>query len=43
MKRDTSIETDRDILTKTTVVAADEHFVVVRSNESKAVLAKFKA
>lgn len=43
LKRDASIETDRDILTKTTVVTADEHFVVVLSNESKAVLAKFKA
>lgn len=43
LKRDASIETARDILTKTTVVTADEHFVVVLSNESKAVLAKFKA
>lgn len=43
MKRDVQIETDRDILTKTTVFSADEHYTVVLSNESKVVLAKFKA
>lgn len=43
MKRDVALEADRDILAKTTVVSADEHFVVVLSNDSKVVLAKFKA
>lgn len=41
MKRDVMVETDRDILAKTTVVSADEHFVAVLSNESKVVLAEF--
>lgn len=43
MKRDVDIEDDRDILAKTTVISADEHFVAVLSNDSKVVLAKFKA
>lgn len=43
MKRNAMVETDRDILKKTTVASADEHYTVVLSNESKAVLAKFKA
>lgn len=43
MKRNVEIESDRDILAKTTVISADEHFTVVLSNDSKAVLAKFKA
>ena len=43
MKRAAQVETDRDILKKTTVISADEHFTVVLSNESKVVLAKFKA
>jgi hypothetical protein len=37
------VETDRDILAKTTVVSADEHFAVALSNDSKVVLAKIKA
>ena len=41
MKRDVNIESDRDILTKTTVVAADEHYVAVLSNASKVVKATF--
>lgn len=41
MKRDVMVEDDRDILAKTTVVSADEHFVTVLSNDSKVVLAKF--
>ena len=41
LKRSAEIENDRDILAKTTVVSADEHFVVALSNESKVVLAKF--
>ena len=43
LKREAQVESDRDILKKTTVVSADEHFTVVLSNESKAVLAKYKA
>lgn len=43
MKRNAEIETDRDILAKTTVVSGDEHYTVALSNESKVVLAKFKA
>lgn len=43
MKRNVQLESDRDILKKTTVVSVDEHYGVVLSNESKVVLAKFKA
>ena len=42
MKRGVEVESDRDILAKTTVVSADEHYVSVLSNPSKVVLAKFK-
>lgn len=41
MKRAVEIESDRDILAKTTVISADEHYTAVLSNESKVVLAKF--
>lgn len=43
MKRDVEVETDRDILAKTTVVSADEHYTVKLTNDSKVVLARFKA
>ncbi len=43
MKRDVMMEDDRDILAKTTVISADEHYTAVLSNDSKVVLAKFKA
>lgn len=43
MKRDVAVETDRDILAKTTVISADEHYGVALSNDSKVVVAKFKA
>lgn len=43
LKSDVHIESDRDILAKTTVISADEHYTAVLSNESKVVLAKFKA
>jgi N4-gp56 family major capsid protein len=42
MKRNTEVETDRDILAKTTVISADEHYTAKLTNESKVVLAKFK-
>ena len=43
MKRKAEVETDRDILAKTTVISADEHYGVALSNESKVVVATFKA
>lgn len=42
MKRNVEIEDDRDILAKTTVISADEHYGAVLSNDSKVVLAKFR-
>ena len=42
MKRNVQVESDRDILKKTTVVSADEHYVAVLSNPSKVVVAKLK-
>ncbi len=43
MKRNAMVEADRDIVKKTTVATADEHYTAVLSNDAKAVLAKFKA
>ena len=43
MKRKVEVEADRDILAKTTVISADEHYGVALSNESKVVVATFKA
>ena len=43
MKRNVMVESDRDILSKTTVISADEHYTAVLSNDSKVVLAKFGA
>ncbi|MEQ6856078.1 N4-gp56 family major capsid protein [Lysinibacillus capsici] len=37
LKRDVEVESDRDILTKSTVISADEHYGVVLEDESKAV------
>lgn len=42
MKRNVQLESDRDILAKTTVLSADEHYGVALSNDSKVVLATFK-
>lgn len=41
LKRDTAVETDRDILTKTSVITVDKHFVAVLSDASKVVKATF--
>jgi N4-gp56 family major capsid protein len=37
LKRDVDVEDDRDILAKTTVISADEHYGVVLEDESKVV------
>lgn len=38
MKRDTMVESDRDIVNKSTVLTADKHFATYLVNESKAIL-----
>ncbi len=42
MKKAVELEDDRDILAKTTVISADEHYVAVLSNDSKVIKATFK-
>jgi len=42
MKKDVSVETDRDILAKNTTIAADEHYTAVLSDASKVVEVLFK-
>ena len=41
LKRDTLVEADRDITTKTDIIVVDKHFVAVLSDASKAVRATF--
>lgn len=41
-KRNVMVESDRDILAKTTVIAADQHYTAVLSNASKVIKATFK-
>lgn len=43
LKRDTNVETDRIVKGKKTLISADKHYVAALTNESKVVLAKFKA
>ena len=42
MKKNVDVEDDRDILAKTTIISADEHYTAVLSNEAKVVKAIFK-
>jgi len=41
LKRETAVETARDILTKTSVITVDKHYVAVLSDASKVVKATF--
>ena len=43
LKRETNVETERKPKNRTTEITADRFYVVALSNESKVVLAKFKA
>lgn len=43
MKKDVELEADRNITNKTTIITADEHYVVDLSNESKAIKLVTKA
>lgn len=43
LKADVEVETDRDILAKSTVISTSEHYTAVLSNDAKVVVAKFKA
>lgn len=42
MKRDVNLETERDTLSRKTIISVDEIYVVALSNASKVVLATFK-
>ncbi|AND39613.1 N4-gp56 family major capsid protein [Cytobacillus oceanisediminis] len=43
LKKDVEVESQRDILAKTTVISADEHYVAVLENDAKAVRVTNKA
>lgn len=43
LKKDTTVETDRDILKKTTLITADKYYAVQLTNEAKAVKLVCKA
>lgn len=43
IKRDTNVETDRKSLSRTTIISADTFYTAAISNQSKVVLARFKA
>nr|DAF87800.1 MAG TPA: major capsid protein [Siphoviridae sp. ctwnj8] len=42
LKKDTSVETERNTLARLTDVSVDKHYAAALTNESKVVLAKFK-
>ena len=43
LKKDTSVETERETLARKTNISVDKHYTVALTNESKVVLAKIKA
>jgi N4-gp56 family major capsid protein len=43
LKRGINVETERDLTNYTTLIGADQHYVVALTDESKVVLAEFKA
>lgn len=43
LKRNVNVETERNLNNYTTLIGADEHYVAALTDESKVVLAKFKA
>ena len=43
LKKDTSVETERESLSRKTNISVDKHYTVALTNESKVVLAKIKA
>lgn len=43
LKRNVNVETQRDLTNYTTLIGADEHYVAALTDESKVVLAQFKA
>ena len=42
LKKDTSVETERNTLARLTDVSVDKHYAAALTNESNVVLAKFK-
>jgi N4-gp56 family major capsid protein len=42
LKRDVSVETERDVLKKQTIISSDEHYVCAIEDESKIVKVQFK-